>query len=95
MTVGRTTLEDGDERLSGTYSSSSASTDLPPLNSEMQADAARVAAMLAGTESAAHSSFGGALSSNSEAPFTFVRILFYLSVLISSTVCDSVCWYAC
>lgn len=73
MTAGRATLEEGDERLSGTFSSSSASTDLPPLNSEMQADAARVAAMLGGAESNPHSSFGGGLSNGSDTPFTFVR----------------------
>lgn len=79
MAAGRTTIEDYDERLSGTFSSSSASTDLPPLNSEMQADASRLAAMLAGTEGTAQGSFGGGVSNASDAPFTFVRILPCLS----------------
>lgn len=70
--AGRRTLEEHDERVSSTFSNSSASTDLPPLNSEMQADAARIAAIIAGSESTARSSFAGGLSNASDTPFTFV-----------------------
>lgn len=66
-------MEEADERLSGTFSSSSASTDLPPLNSEMQADAMRIAAIMTGGGNNARQSNGGGTSNASDTPFTVVR----------------------
>jgi hypothetical protein len=86
--AGRTTLDDPAERVSATtLSSCSASTDLPPLNSEMQADASRIAAMLARAGSNPRSSFGGALGNASDSALNSVRTLpFYARTCRNSSV---------
>lgn len=80
MHAGRSTADD--DALSGTHSSSSHSTDLPPLNSDVQADAARIAALFSRGDGGAAGGHGSALSSSNgpappsdttDAPFTFVR----------------------